>query len=62
MVGVHAWRRGVCHPLMTRCLNRAWSMILQPILLTCTEEACEDRLLCDGKIQLKHAPAAKRVT
>ena len=26
------------------CLNRAWSMILQPILHTSTEEACEDRL------------------
>ena len=46
--------RGVCHPLLTWCLNRAWSMILQPILHTCTEEACEDRLFCGGKIQLKH--------
>jgi len=35
----------VCHSLLllTRCLNRAWSMILQPILHASTEEACEDR-------------------
>ena len=37
------------------------SVIHRQILQTSTEEACEDRvlLLCDGKIQLKHAPAAK---
>jgi len=33
------------------------SVILQPILQTSTEEACEDRLfnfVIDGKLQLKH--------
>jgi len=39
-------------------------MILQQILHTSTEEACDDILaaLIDGKFQLKHAPAAKTVT
>ena len=36
-------------------------MILQP---NTTEEACEDRLaaVIDGKPQLNHAPAVKKVT
>jgi len=42
-----------------------WSMILQPILHTSTEEACEGRLNCcsviDGKLQLKHESATKKV-
>ena len=37
-----------------------WSTILQPIPHTYTEEACEDRL-ADGKLQFKHASAAKKV-
>jgi len=33
------------NPLLTYCVKkRAWLMILQPILHTSTEEACEDRL------------------
>ena len=39
-----AQRRRVWHPLLTPYVNRAWSMILLPILHTSTEEACEDRL------------------
>ena len=37
-------------------------MILQPMLHTSTEEAYKDRLaaLIDSKLQLKHAPAAKK--
>ena len=42
--GVHGDRKSVYHPSLTRCLNRAWSIILQPILHTSTEEAYEDRL------------------
>ena len=42
--GVHGDGESPCHPLLTWCLNRAWSMILQPILHTLTEEACGDRL------------------
>jgi len=41
-------------------LNRAWSVILQPILHTSSEEAYEDRFATHGKLQLKHAPAAKK--
>ena len=42
---VHEDRESLCHPLLTdRCLNRAWSMILKPILHTSTEEAYENRL------------------
>jgi len=40
-----AWRReSLWHPLLTQCLKRSWSMILQPILHTSTEEAYENRL------------------
>jgi len=38
------YRDSVYHPLLTRGWNKAYSMILQPILHTSTEEACEDRL------------------
>jgi len=43
MVGVHGdWE--FLSSLLTWCLNRACSMILQPILHTSIEEAYEDRL------------------
>ena len=42
---VHEDRESLCHPWLTWCLNRAWPMILLPILHTTTEEACEDRLV-----------------
>jgi len=35
-----------------------WSMILQPILHTFTVRT--DLVLCDGKLQLKHASAAEK--
>jgi len=41
---VHEDRESLFHPLLIWCLNRAWSVVLQPILHTSTEEACEDRL------------------
>jgi len=38
-------RESLWHPLLTQCLNRAWSMTLQPILhIYISEEAYEDRL------------------
>jgi len=53
----------LCHlPIVDLVLEQMiGSVIHPPILQTSTEEACEDRvlLLCDGKIQFKHAPAAK---
>ena len=44
--------------------NLVWSMIHQPILHTSTEEACDESCcsVIDGKLQLKHASAAKKVT
>ena len=36
-----------------------WSMILQQIPHTYTEEACEDRL-ADDKLQLKHTSAGNK--
>ena len=55
MVGVHGDRS-------KNPPGRALSMILQPILHTSTEEACEDRLtarsVIDLKLQLKHVPVA----
>jgi len=51
--------------MLTQCLNRTWSVILQQILHTSTRKLVRtesDLLLCDGKLQHKHAPAAKKVT
>ena len=41
---VYMKTEGLWHPLLTQCLKRAWSVILQPTLHTSTEEAYEDRL------------------
>jgi len=45
---VHEDRESLWHPLLTQCLNRAWSMFLQPILHTSAEDAYEDRLAAFG--------------
>ena len=56
-------KESLYHPLLTWCLNKAWSMILQP-------KSCKHLLrkpvrtdllpVIDDKLQLKQAPAAKK--
>ena len=65
MVGVHGDRERLCHPLLTRCLNRflvrdSSANIAYIYWRSLWGETCCS--VIDGKLQLKHAPAAKRVT
>ena len=54
----------VIYILLTWCLDRTWSVILQPILQTLLRKPVPVEahflLLCDGKLRLYHAPAANR--
>ena len=50
----------VIHALLTRCLNRAWSMILHSILQKSTEEACEG--YCDMMAIFMHQKSDKNKT
>ena len=45
MVGMHGDRESLFHPLLTQCVNRAWSVILQAILHRMPVRS--DLLLCD---------------
>ena len=54
---VHEDRESLWHPLLTQCLNRAWSIILQPILHTSLRKPIWGQTCCsviDGKFQCKH--------
>jgi len=62
MFGVHGDktdRRSLFHPLLTLCLNRAWSIANIPYIYW---GSLWGQICCsviDGKLQLQHAPAAK---
>jgi len=50
----------VCHPLLTWWLNGVWSMVLQPYIYWGSLWGQTFCSVIDGKLQLKHAPAAKK--
>jgi len=58
MVGVHGDRKRLCYPLLTWCLNRCQAVIHQPLLGNLWGGTCCS--MTNGKLQLKHAPAAKQ--